>query len=104
MPTDGVEFDTGDFGVENDSTEQDAAQPGTYYTPPTGTEFTSTGQDPDPEMGEGTIPAKTSPVAEEFGETNQATKIDQVVNLLENGPEISRSQSAREAGGLHELD
>lgn len=100
VPTDGVEFDTGEFGGGSNVDSSVAAQPGTHYTPPAA-EDSSTEHEPDPEMGEGTMGNTETPNApsEVVNETTP-----QAVDLLDDNPQGDEAKTTTEASALHDLD
>lgn len=87
VPTDGVEFDTGDFGGES-NTDSVAAPSGTNYNPPTSTaEESSTEHEPDPEKGEGNMgsePQANTPSTSVTQDQPPTTPAPKPIDLLDD--------------------
>jgi hypothetical protein len=113
VPTDGVDFDTGDFGGESNAesiSSPPAAPTGTNYAPPLGnddstaTASASATSDPDPEKGEGTMgdsESKMQVIPEPAAATAPALDL---LDDYEQGNPPKQTPSAADQGGIHELD
>ena len=103
MPTDGLEFDTGEFSGESNA---ESVAAGTHYTPPAGAEGSST--EPDPELGEGTMAnteaPNASPVVEDQTTPNPSPQTPPAVDLLDDNPNGNEAKQTEETGNFHELD
>jgi hypothetical protein len=111
VPTDGVDFDTGDYGADHGESNMAtplAAATGTGYAPPTGHDESSTEHSElDPEKGVGamltTSQFQSEPQDAEIQDQAvaplQAAPVD-LLDDVEQGKQIQQSKS----GELHDLD
>jgi len=92
VPTDGVEFDTGEFAGDN-SEGTNAAPPGTNYEPPKHAEASAAKPSTDIEMGE---VSQMKPDSE--------PNTTPIVDLLDANPIVSVVEPEQTPGAINELD